>query len=216
MQAEKAIRKQLSVKETPSLWCHLGDVLQDPVCYQKAWELSSEKYARAQRSLGYHYLYKAKVASCNVHSVFCCFHATDLFLTESFKLALQILAVRGMYSILREGVENQLIAGENLFLCIISVSAKKKLWFYLSVVFQIGVWFSYGCACMGCSRWADAAKAFRRCVVIDYDVSKLSRLPFTTSLCVVSAMTIRHVFSFFQNFEAWNNLATAYIKLKDK
>ena len=63
MKAEKVIREQLAVQETPSLWCHLGDVLEKPECYQKAWELSNCRYARAQRSLGYHYLYKAQVGS---------------------------------------------------------------------------------------------------------------------------------------------------------
>ena len=63
MKAEKVIREQLAVQETPSLWCHLGDVLGKPECYQKAWELSNCRYARAQRSLGYHYLYKAQVSS---------------------------------------------------------------------------------------------------------------------------------------------------------
>ena len=66
--AEKVIRQQLDVQETPSLWCHLGDVLEKPEYYQKAWELSNCKYARAQRSLGYYYLYKAQV---NIFLYFC-------------------------------------------------------------------------------------------------------------------------------------------------
>jgi tetratricopeptide (TPR) repeat protein len=34
------------------LWCILGDLDQDPVCWQRAWEISKNRYARAQRSLG--------------------------------------------------------------------------------------------------------------------------------------------------------------------
>ena len=36
---------------------------------------------------------------------------------------------------------------------------------------QLGVWFSYGCACMGCSKFDLAAKAFRRCVNLEPNVS---------------------------------------------
>ena len=39
----------------PRLWSILGDLDQDPSCWQRAWEISKNRYARAQRSLGdYH------------------------------------------------------------------------------------------------------------------------------------------------------------------
>ena len=39
----------------PRLWCILGDLDQDPTCWQHAWDVSRKRYARAQRSLGdYH------------------------------------------------------------------------------------------------------------------------------------------------------------------
>ena len=37
---------------------------------------------------------------------------------------------------------------------------------------QIGVWFSFGCACMAVDRYEEAAKAFRCCVIIHSDVSQ--------------------------------------------
>ena len=55
-QAEELVRKQLSVKETPDLWCTLGDITNDISFYEKAWVLSSQKSFRAQKSLGLHYL----------------------------------------------------------------------------------------------------------------------------------------------------------------
>jgi len=51
---------------------------------------------------------------------------------------------------------------------------------------QIPVWFTYGCSAMACAEWSVGVKAFRRCVFIEYD-----------------------------NFEAWSNLATCYVKLKE-
>jgi tetratricopeptide (TPR) repeat protein len=39
----------------PRLWCILGDLNQDPVCWQRAWDISKGRYARAQRTLGEYY-----------------------------------------------------------------------------------------------------------------------------------------------------------------
>ncbi|TAQ91561.1 hypothetical protein B7494_g87 [Chlorociboria aeruginascens] len=40
---------------SPRLWCILGDLDQDPTCWERAWELSKNRYARAQRTLGEYY-----------------------------------------------------------------------------------------------------------------------------------------------------------------
>jgi tetratricopeptide (TPR) repeat protein len=40
---------------SPRLWCILGDLDQDPACWQRAWEVSNHRYARAQRTLGEYY-----------------------------------------------------------------------------------------------------------------------------------------------------------------
>ncbi|KAF2089592.1 TPR-like protein [Saccharata proteae CBS 121410] len=42
--------------DAPRLYCILGDVDHDIAMYEKAWEVSNNRYARAQRSLGRHYL----------------------------------------------------------------------------------------------------------------------------------------------------------------
>jgi tetratricopeptide (TPR) repeat protein len=39
----------------PRLWCIMGDIEHDPLFYERAWDVSKGRYARAQRSLGRHY-----------------------------------------------------------------------------------------------------------------------------------------------------------------
>ncbi|KAH8678842.1 hypothetical protein BGZ60DRAFT_401971 [Tricladium varicosporioides] len=39
----------------PRLWCILGDLDNDPTYWQRAWEISKHRYARAQRTLGEYY-----------------------------------------------------------------------------------------------------------------------------------------------------------------
>ncbi|KAF1952297.1 TPR-like protein [Byssothecium circinans] len=41
--------------EAPRFYCILGDIDSDPSMYEKAWEVSGNRYARAQRSLGQRY-----------------------------------------------------------------------------------------------------------------------------------------------------------------
>lgn len=59
--AEKVIRERIAAgHETPELYCCLGDVTSDPSYYEKAWEMSEHKSARAARSLGLNAVNKEK------------------------------------------------------------------------------------------------------------------------------------------------------------
>ncbi|ESN95972.1 hypothetical protein HELRODRAFT_86233, partial [Helobdella robusta] len=50
--AERIIREQLTVRETPLLFCYLGDVTKDYECYERAWSLSKNSFSRAKKSMG--------------------------------------------------------------------------------------------------------------------------------------------------------------------
>lgn len=46
----------------PRLWCILGDLEQDPSCWERAWDISGKHYARAQRTLGEYYTRQGDLA----------------------------------------------------------------------------------------------------------------------------------------------------------
>ncbi|KAF8822479.1 tetratricopeptide repeat-containing protein [Cardiosporidium cionae] len=51
--AKILLEERLSIRPTPPLWCSKGDLEKECSCYEKAWQLSGCRYARAQRSIGH-------------------------------------------------------------------------------------------------------------------------------------------------------------------
>lgn len=58
--------RELVPLDAPRLWCILGDIDKDPKFYEKAWEVSNQRYARAQRSLGRFYYVQKDFAKASL------------------------------------------------------------------------------------------------------------------------------------------------------
>eukprot|EP00933_Yihiella_yeosuensis_P019903 TRINITY_DN16050_c0_g7_i1.p1 TRINITY_DN16050_c0_g7~~TRINITY_DN16050_c0_g7_i1.p1 ORF type:complete len:958 (+),score=197.92 TRINITY_DN16050_c0_g7_i1:52-2925(+) len=62
VEATDMVNDLLEKSPSPRLWCCLGDLEKDPKHYEKAWEMSNNRFARAQRSLGRYWFDKKDIA----------------------------------------------------------------------------------------------------------------------------------------------------------
>mmetsp|Transcript_66769 Transcript_66769/g.186223 ORF Transcript_66769/g.186223 Transcript_66769/m.186223 type:complete len:1019 (-) Transcript_66769:102-3158(-) len=61
VEAIDLVKELLAESPTPRLWCCLGDLEKEPKHYETAWELSNQRFARAQRSLGREHFQKGRI-----------------------------------------------------------------------------------------------------------------------------------------------------------
>jgi len=81
---------------------------------------------------------------------------------------------------------------------------------------HLGAWFSCGCAAMAAGEYQKAARCFQRCVSIDSDVSTLAACRIADVVLQEHNMGGNLVMHVLQNFEAWNNMAAAYVRSHQK
>jgi tetratricopeptide (TPR) repeat protein len=59
--AEAIVRERLEMEESPRMWEALGDITNDPECFEKAIEVSHGRYSSAFLALGSHYFDKGQI-----------------------------------------------------------------------------------------------------------------------------------------------------------
>jgi len=65
--AEEVVRRRLQEKETPRMWAALGDITNDPLCYEKALLVSNGKYSDAHVALGKYHQDKNELSEAAKH-----------------------------------------------------------------------------------------------------------------------------------------------------
>eukprot|EP00088_Acartia_fossae_P026627 TRINITY_DN2746_c0_g1_i1.p1 TRINITY_DN2746_c0_g1~~TRINITY_DN2746_c0_g1_i1.p1 ORF type:complete len:795 (+),score=158.23 TRINITY_DN2746_c0_g1_i1:68-2452(+) len=127
------IKQRLEERETPRLWCQLGDATDDIKCYEKALELSKNKSARANKSLGLYYYYRKEYSASIEHfqrSLDCSRFQLDVMLRLGFaameceQWGVAAQAYRDYCSLESDNFE----AWNNLANCYIKMSQKERAW----------------------------------------------------------------------------------------
>ena len=174
--AEAIVRDLLKDKETPYLYCLLGDTTDNIEYYEKSWQMSGEKYSRAQKSLGNHYFnlkrYSESIPyfkrSVDLNSM-----QTDVW----FRLAFAAMSVEDYelaaiaYRRVVQFETNSFEAWNNLSKAYIKLGQKVRSWKTLQESIKCNydewkIWENYIAVCVDVGAFAEAIQSWHRLIDI--------------------------------------------------
>uniref|UniRef100_A0AAY4EYM5 Tetratricopeptide repeat protein 27 n=1 Tax=Denticeps clupeoides TaxID=299321 RepID=A0AAY4EYM5_9TELE len=167
--AEDILRRELEKKETPSLYCLLGDVTRDPQYYDRAWELSGHRSARAQRSKALWHLRNKEFQQC-VECFELSLRINSMQLGVWFSLGCAYFALEGYEGAARAfqrcvGLEPDVshVTAD----CLLSICLRDKAFRTLQEALKCNyehwqIWENFIAVCMDVGEFAEAVKAYHR------------------------------------------------------